>query len=52
MIKLNQKRELKVKIDVDLEVKKQINFEQNRQLNSFSLNFYKKIKQNSIIDEN
>ena len=52
LIKLNQKRELKVKIDVDLEVKKQINFEQNRQLNSFSLNFYKKIKQNSIIDEN
>ena len=52
LIKLNQKRELKVKIDVDLEVKKQINFEQNRQLNSFSLNFYKKIKQNSTIDEN
>ena len=51
LIKLNQKRELKVKIDVDLEVKKQINFEQNRQLNSFSLNFYKKLKQNSTINE-
>ena len=51
LIKLNQKRELENKIDIDLEIKKQINFEENRQLNSFSLNFYKKIKQNSIINE-
>ena len=48
---LNQKRELESKIDTDLEIKKQIKFEENRQLNSFSLNFYKKIKQNSIINE-
>jgi len=51
LIKLNKKKELKSKIDRDLEIKKQINFEQNRQLNSFSLNFYKKIKQNSTINE-
>ena len=51
LVKLNQKRELERKIDIDLEIKKQINFEENRQLNSFSLNFYKKIKQNSIINE-
>ena len=51
LIKLNKKNELKSKIDRDLEVKKQISFEQNRQLNSFSLNFYKKIKQNSTINE-
>ena len=51
LIKLNQKKELKSKIDPDLEIKKQIAFEQNRQLNSFSLNFYKKIKQNSTINE-
>ena len=51
LIKLNKKKELKSKIDLDLEIKKQINFEQNRQLNSFSLNFYKKIKQNSTINE-
>ena len=51
LVKLNQKRELKSKIDIDVEIKKQINFEENRQLNSFSLNFYKKIKQNSIINE-
>ncbi len=51
LIKLNKKNELKSKIDRDLEIKKQISFEQNRQLNSFSLNFYKKIKQNSTINE-
>ena len=50
LIKLNKKNELKSKIDRDLEIKKQISFEQNRQLNSFSLNFYKKIKQNSTIN--
>ena len=51
LIKLNQKRELEIQIDLDLEIKKQINLEQNRQLNSFSLNFYKKLKQNSTINE-
>tara|TARA_A100001234_G_scaffold58357_1_gene50172 strand:+ start:172 stop:1089 length:918 start_codon:yes stop_codon:yes gene_type:complete len=51
LIKLNQKRELESKIDTDLEIKKQIKFEENRQLNSFSLNFYKKIKKNSTIYE-
>ena len=51
LIKLNQKRELEIQIDLDLEIKKQINLEQNRQLNNFSLNFYKKLKQNSIINE-
>ena len=51
VIKLNRKREIKSQIDLELEIKKQISFEQNRQLNSFSLNFYKKIKQNSTINE-
>ncbi len=51
LIKLNLKKEIKSKIDPELEIQKQINFEQNRQLNSFSLNFYKKLKQNSTINE-
>jgi len=51
LLKLNQKRELESQIDLELEIKKQINYERNRQLNSFSLNFYKKLKQNSIINE-
>ena len=51
LIKINQKRELKSQINLDLEIKKQIKLEQNRQLNNFSLNFYKKLKQNSTINE-
>jgi len=51
LIKLNKKRKLENEINFDLEIKKQINIEQSRQLNIFSLNFYKKIKQNSTIYE-
>ena len=51
LIKINQKRELKSQINLDLEIKKQIKLEQNRQLNNVSLNFYKKLKQNSTINE-
>ena len=34
---------------MDEELKQQINFEKNRQLNQFSLNYYKKLKKNVII---
>lgn len=51
LIKVNDIRKLKNKFNFDEEVKKQINFEQNRQLNNLSLNFYKKLKQNRIIYE-
>ena len=51
LLKINDKREIKNKLNLDEEVKKQINFEKNRQLNNFSLNFYKKLKQNSNINE-
>ena len=51
ILKLNSKREIKDQFDLDKETKKQIIFEQNRQLNSFSLNYYKKLKQNAIINE-
>ncbi len=49
ILKLNSKKEIKRKFDFKREMKKQITFEQNRQLNNFSLNYYKKLKQNSII---
>ena len=48
---MNDIRKLKNKFNLNDELKKQINFEQNRQLNNFSLNFFKKLKQNSIINE-
>ena len=46
MIKENKK-----KIDINKELEELVNFERNRQLNQFSLLYYKKLKQNVIIDE-
>ncbi len=51
LIKINEIRELENQIDINEAVKKQINFEQNRQLKNFSINYYKKLKQNKIINE-
>ena len=51
ILKLNSKREIKDQFDLDKETKKQIIFEQNRQLNSFSLNYFNKLKQNAVINE-
>ena len=51
ILRLNSKREIKDQFDLDKETKKQIIFEQNRQLNSFSLNYFNKLKQNAIINE-
>jgi len=51
ILKLNSKKEIKDQFDLDKETKKQIIFEQNRQLNSFSLNYFNKLKQNAIINE-
>ena len=51
ILKINSKRELKNQFDLDKETKKQVVFEQNRQLNSYSLNYYNKLKQNAIINE-
>ena len=51
-LKLNNKREIKEKLNIDKELSQQIEFEKNRQLNQFSLNYYKKLKQNAKIYEN
>ena len=51
IIKLNSKREIKNKFNIEEELKKRINYERNKQLNSFSLNYFKKLKQNSSINE-
>jgi len=50
-LKINNKKELKQKIDLDREFKDLIKYEKNKQLNQFSLLFYKRIKQNTIINE-
>ncbi len=51
ILKLNSKREKINEIDLDEEIKKQINYENNRQLKSFSLNYYNKLKKNTVINE-
>ncbi len=51
LIKLNGKKEIKQSINLDKELKELINFEKNKQLNQFSLLFYKKLKQNTKINE-
>ena len=51
-LKLNGKREIVEKLDLEKELKQQINFEKNRQLNQFSLIYYKKLKKSTNIYEN
>jgi PPIC-type PPIASE domain. len=51
-LKVNNKKEIEEKYDLEKELKQQINFEKNRQLNQFSLNYYKKLKNNVNIYEN
>ena len=51
IIKVNQKKELKNKIDLEKELEKLINLETNRQLKNFSIIFYKRLKKNLEIYE-
>jgi len=51
ILKLNDKKEIKVKLDLKKELDKLINIEKTRQLNNFSIIFYKRLKQNIIINE-
>ena len=51
ILKINDKRELKQKMDIDKEFKELINYERNKQLNQYSLLLYKKLKQNITVNE-
>ena len=51
LIKLNDKREYKEQINIEDQLKKLIANEKNRQLNSFSNIFYKRLKKNVEINE-
>ncbi len=50
ILKINDKREMKQIVNLDEELKDLVNFEKNKQLNQFSILFYKKLKQNSKIN--
>ena len=51
IIKVNQKRESKNKVNLEKELEKLINLETNRQLNNFSIIFYKRLRKNIEIYE-
>ena len=51
LIKINKKKEMKQKINLEQELSESIKYEKNKQLNQFSLLYYKKLKQNTQIYE-
>ena len=52
ILKIEDKKIKKIKINEDLMLKNMINFEKNKQLNQFSNIYYNKVKINYTIDEN
>ena len=52
IIKINEKKIKELKTNFDLELKKMIQFEKNKQLGHFSSIYFKKIKNNIEINEN
>ena len=51
IIKLNNKKEFKQEVNIENELKELITKETNRQLNTYSVIFYKKLKKNTKINE-
>ena len=49
---INEKKEIKKEINFDEELNEFIKFEKNKQLNQFSQLYYKRLKQNTIINAN
>ena len=51
ILMINDKKEIKQRFNLDKELEESIIFEKNKQLNQYSLLYYKKLKQNTIINE-
>ena len=51
ILKDNNKKQIKQKINLENELKEMENYERNKQLNQFSLLYFKKLKQNTNINE-
>ena len=51
LIKINDIRDLKEVIDIEKELKELVQYETRRQLNQYSILYYKKLKQNTSINE-
>ena len=52
IIKINEKKIKESEVDLDLELKKMVQYEKNKKLKQFSFIHYKKIKNNIIVHEN
>ena len=50
LLKINDKKKMKDIVNIDKELDELFNYERNRQLNQFSLLYYKKLRQNTIIN--
>tara|TARA_B100001027_G_scaffold215503_1_gene189593 strand:- start:924 stop:1850 length:927 start_codon:yes stop_codon:yes gene_type:complete len=51
LLKINDKKEMKQIVDIEKELNDLISYEKDKQLNQFSLLYYKKLKQNTEISE-
>ncbi len=51
ILKVDDKKIIREKIDIDKELDEAIKFEENKQLQQFSLLLYKRLKQNTKINE-
>ena len=51
ILKLEEKKIENVEIDIDIELDNLVKFETNNQLNNYSVMYFNKIKNNSLIDE-
>ena len=51
ILKINDKKEMKQIIDIDKELNDLISYKRDNQLNQFSILYYKKLKQNTKINE-
>ncbi len=51
LLKINNKKEMKQILDEEKALNEIISFERNKQLTQFSLLLFKKLKQNTIINE-
>ena len=51
ILKLNDKKEIKEKLNIEKELEKLVRLEKTKQLNNFSIIFYKRLKQNIVINE-
>ena len=51
LLKINNKKKMKEVINIDKELDELYSYERNKQLNQFSLLYFKKLKQNTTINE-